>query len=360
MERLTFEVARSALEQTRWVRATPEPLQDGEISLRVDRFAFTANNITYAEMGEMMAYWRFFPASEADWGVIPVWGFADILASRVEGLAVGERIYGYWPMASECRLQPARLEAGQFVDAQPHRRQLPAAYQRYARCAADPLWRPDWEDWQALLHPLFVTAFLIDDMIADQEGFGAQQVLLSSASSKTALILAHCLQRRGGMTVIGLTSGAHRQAVTDLGCYDRVCAYEDLTTLDGAVPTVYVDFAGNGALRLAVHTHWNEQLRHSCAVGLSHRQTQPPGAGLPGPRPQFFFAPDRLRQRAQDWGRAGLDARLAAAWREIVPAVASGMQVHHERGPDAVAAAYARTLRGEVPPSWGQMLSIAD
>ena len=72
----------------------------GEAILKVERCSLTTNNITYAAYGDSMNYWGFFPTGEAEWGHIPVWGFADVLVSNVDGVAVGERFYGYFPMAS--------------------------------------------------------------------------------------------------------------------------------------------------------------------------------------------------------------------------------------------------------------------
>ena len=76
--------------------------------LHVDRFALTANNITYAAFGDAMSYWDFFPSGEADWGRVPVWGFGTVVASRCDGVAVGERFYGYFPMSTQLRVTPAK------------------------------------------------------------------------------------------------------------------------------------------------------------------------------------------------------------------------------------------------------------
>jgi hypothetical protein len=79
---------------------------------------------------------------------------------------------------------------------------------------------------QAVLKPLFVTSPLIDDFLDDSHRFGATQLLLSSASSKTAYGTAFCLaQRRGtaGMPrVVGLTSPGNLGFTQDLGCHDEV------------------------------------------------------------------------------------------------------------------------------------------
>jgi len=68
-----FLVNKADLHQTKFEERSLPPLAEGEVLLKVDRFAFTANNITYAVFGESMAYWQFFPSSDAAWGRIPGW-----------------------------------------------------------------------------------------------------------------------------------------------------------------------------------------------------------------------------------------------------------------------------------------------
>ena len=353
----SFVVAPGDLASTRVIEQPIPSPNDGELLLKVDRFAFTANNITYGEIGDKLGYWRFFPAAEG-WGHIPVWGFADVLASRHEAFAAGERLYGFLPMATHLRLAPQRVGPGSFVDGSAHRAELPPAYNLYQRCAGDPGYRRELEDWQALLRPMFITSFLIDDFLADEDFFGAQRVLLSSASSKTAFGLAHLLHQRSGIEVTGLTSPANHAFVRGLGCYDRVLVYDELDRLDAATPTVYVDFAGSAGLRQQVHGHLGSQLRFSSSVGLSHRDLQPRDAPLPGPKPIFFFAPDRLRKRAQDWGRDGIEPRVAEQWQGFVKAAQGWLTLQRGVGPAAVEAVYTQTLNGRVPPEAGHVLTM--
>ena len=44
------------------------PLASGQVRLRVEHFALTANNITYAAFGAAMNYWQFFPTDDDGWG----------------------------------------------------------------------------------------------------------------------------------------------------------------------------------------------------------------------------------------------------------------------------------------------------
>src|SRR5918998_4063884 len=139
--------------------------------VRIDRFALTANNVTYAVMGDALSYWQFFGASEDGWGRVPVWGIGEVLET-------GQWIYGYFPMSSHATMQ---LDE-QLFERSPHRAELPATYNRYVPIAPD---TPHLDEL-LLLRPLFGTSFLLADFLGGDEA----PLVLGSASSKTAYGLA--------------------------------------------------------------------------------------------------------------------------------------------------------------------------
>ena len=349
------------------------PLAEGQVRLRIDKFALTSNNITYAAFGNALNYWQFFPVAEAAWGIIPVWGFADVVQSACAGISVGERFYGYFPMASHVVLEPTRVTAASFTDGAAHRSALHGIYNQYLKCSTDPLYTPDTEDIQALLRPLFTTACLIDDFMADNQFFGAQAAasssssssrgvaFLSSASSKTAYSTAFGLKQRQGIEVVGLTSPGNVAFCESLGCYDRVLTYDQLDAVPADQPCVYVDFAGNGTLRLAIHTRFTN-LKYSCSIGGTH-VTQLAGArNLPGPRATLFFAPDQIKKRAADWGPDVFRTRITQAWFAFTAEAANPahpwIKVQHHTGQAQVSDAYALVLGGRGDPRLGHMLSL--
>jgi len=355
-----FEVRRDDLRTCRVVERDPAPVGDGELRVMVDRFAFTANNVTYGVVGEQIGYWKFFPAAEG-WGRIPVWGFGDVAESRHADVEVGARVFGYFPMSTEIVMQPGDVGPAGFVDRAPHRRDLPPVYSRYARTTADPLWQPEREDHLMLFRPLFMTAFLIDDFLAEQSLFGAESVVIASASSKTAIGLAHCLSQaaRAPGGVVGLTSAGNRAFVESLGCYDRVLAYDDVERLPPR-PAVLVDMAGSDVVRRAVHGRLRDALRHSCMVGVTHWDAgAPSGEPLPGPAPEFFFAPTRIEERTREWGPAGFQQRVADAWRGFVAFTDGWLRIVRGTGPEAVERVYRETLEGHIDPREGRVLSLA-
>jgi hypothetical protein len=324
----------------------------------VDLFGLTTNNITYLVMGEAMNYWNFFPAEEP-WGRMPVWGFAEVVASEAEGVPEGTRVFGYFPAASHLVVRPDRPSETDFVDATPHRQELPGAYNRYLRTDGNEIYEKENEDYEILLWPLYFTSFLIDDLLDDEEMFGAGTAILSSASSRTSSALAYLLDKRDGVEVVGLTSPRNVEFTESLGVYDRVVPYEELDSLDRA-PAVYVDMSGDAKVRSAVHGHFGDELKHDAAVGITHHEDLGGGAELAGPDPVFFFAPTRLQKRTEDWGPTGLNERLAESWPPYVEWLRGWLQVEHGSGPDDVERIYRELLDGKSDPAVGHVLSPGD
>ncbi len=351
MQDRDFVIDRTDLSRTE-VRPLPAPdsvvLEEGEVLLEIERFALTANNITYGVYGDRLGYWRFFPA-EDNWGRIPVWGFAIVGRSTVETIPVGTRLFGYLPMASHLVTRLERRPWG-VVDVSPHRAELPAAYNSLVEAAPGPL-----DDQIALLRPLFLTAFLLDDYFAENADFGAATFILSSASSKTALGLGWLLARRG-VQVIGLTSPRNTGFVAGVGCYAETRTYEAFADTPVEGRAVFVDFAGDPGVVAAVHNSLGDQLMHSAVVGSTHQTNGPVGPGrLPGPRPTFFFAPERLRQRSKDWGGEALNSRIQTALEAFI-ADNDWLEVTTHTGPGALAAIYQTVLAGTARPEEGHMV----
>ena len=322
-------------------------LDAGEILLQIECFALTANNVTYAAHGVDMAYWGFFPAPEG-FGIVPVWGFAGVIESRVDGIAPGQRFYGYWPMASHAVLHPGRVTPRGFTDVATHRQKLPPVYNNYV--AASPAWGP--ETVQALFRPLYTTSFVLDVMLAESP---ADTLLLTSASSKTALGLAQAAQ--GRQRVIGLTSAANVSFVKATGYYDAVVDYADAGDLAaGAGTCALVDFSGNGAVRHALHSALGNRLIESHVVGDTHWDAAN-NADLPGVQPKLFFAPSVIVDRIAQWGAEGFETRLAAAWGQFM-ASTSWLTVVSDSGAEPVAAHWRALAAGTIDPAQGLVLSV--
>ncbi len=314
----------------------PLPLEKGEVLLRIDRIAITTNNITYAAFGDAMQYWNFFPTQNPDWGHMPVWGFADVVVSTVPGVEVGERFYGYFPIATHIKMQAVRISPRGFYDGTSHRQSLTSAYNQYMRCTTDAGYVGVSENYQMIVRPLFITSFMGADFLQDNNFFGAKQVVVSSASSKTAYGTAFCLHGKYDIELIGLTSGRNRGFVDSLGCYHQTVTYDDVASIANDQSTLYLDFSGDEALRATIHHHFGSSLVYDCFAGSAQNTDFLRDTGLPGPEPTFYFAPVQIKKRNADWGHDVVNQRFNEAQLRFIRRVSDSadpwMQVVENRG----------------------------
>jgi hypothetical protein len=348
-------VRKANLAEADLVHVETMGLSDGAVRLAVESFAVTANNVTYAIAGEGMNYWDFFPAQEG-YGVVPMWGHARVAESNCPDLAVGERVYGYLPMATHLDVIPGKVSASGFTDMADHRQPMSPIYNQYSRLAADPEHDPDYEAERMIFGPLFKTGFLIDYFMARESWFGAQRMVLTSASSKTALGLASVARANSpGIRRIGLTSRGNVDFVTNTGLYDEVVPYDAIETLD-KVDCVVVDFAGNAALLGTVHDHLAESLRYSCLVGATHAHADSTFGGereMRGPKPILFFAPDHMVEFFREHGREDGARAMAQAWQGFLDSISGTIAIDRREGLAEARAAYLDALAGKADPSKG-------
>jgi len=331
---------------------TPSP-GSGEVLLRVSRVGLTANNVTYAVLGDAMRYWEFFPPAARglgpEWGLPPLWGFADVVASRVAGVLEGQRYYGYLPPASSLMVQASRVDPAGFHDASAHRAGLPSPYNSYRLTTGDPAYRHDQEDLMILLRPLFFTSFMLADYLVDNGFFGASTLVFSSASSKTAYAAALSLAGTGPR-LVGLTSPGNVSFTSSLGCYDRVAPYG--ADLGDTGPAVYLDLSGSPGTRADVRARLGSSLVRDVAVGLTSQVPNMDAAD------ELFFAPVQMQKRRHDWGREELDRRFAAAWHDFTAAACGWLSVEVGHGPGGLQAAWSDALAGRVLPSVGRVVQF--
>ena len=352
-----LEIDRSDI-STRRMSATEAPAQaaDGTVVLRLERFALTANNISYALGGDFLDYWGFFPA-EAGWGRLPAMGFGVVTSSAVPGVDEGSRWFGFYPVADH-HVVHAMAKGGGFLDIGAHREKHAPAYRQFD--PADPSFTTDDECFYLLLRGLFVTSHLCEDFLRDNAMFGAAQMIITSASSKTSLALAHEARVNGSARTVGLTSAANLDFVVSTGLYDEVTTYDDIEQME-RVPSVVVDMAGNVGVLRRIHVRFGDALAYSCRVGATHWQESralDADGGIPGPKPTFFFAPSQLVKRGKEWGRDELNSRMNSALSAFSADARRWMTLHQAHGAEAVLAAYDGLVSGNVDPSVGHVLSL--
>lgn len=359
----TLLVNRNDFKDTQLVDVSATELADDHIRVDIGPFALTANNITYMVTGDLIGYWKFFdPAAygieATDMGRMPVWGYGTVTDSNCDGIKVGERIYGFFPIAKSMDIKPVKLSPLGFQDGAAHRVPLHPIYNTYTLTANDPSFAPALDDIQPVLRPLFTTSFLIDDFFACEDFFGTEQIILLSASSKTALGTAFCLKQRHAVKVVGLTSSGNMDFTSSTGFYDLVESYDNIMGLDASNKTAIIDMAGNGNVNADIYDHFGDNLVYNCMVGKSHWQGAPPPKAKKGAPPAMFFAPDQAKKRMAEWGGAGFAKNLAARWLPFCDSARGWLSIHKQQGDTALLQCYNDFLDGKADPSRGYLFTL--
>lgn len=270
-------------------------------------------------------------------------------------------------------------------------------YNQIIRCSNDPLYDPlpVAEDLTMLYRPLFWTSFWCEDWLYSSKYHGANRILISSASAKTAFCLAYRIKMRMkkdglsglGLRVVGLTSRRNLDFTRRLGLYDDVTEYGMLET-DGMVQPgkekwVYVDVAGNDGLNDRVASHLggiggslvgafqlgltnltpssSSSLASTTPSSATSVSNQRPEVVAKGPRKvalQLFFMPEWFAVRSKELSVRQIAKLQAEAWREFLVDGRDWVKLEQIYGGNNVEKAYRSIVRGELGPERGMIWSM--
>ena len=359
-----FQVNKSDFTQAKLVdtNLSPDgPLEDGEIIVKIDNFALTANNITYAVLGEQLNYWQFFPANENTnntWGIIPVWGFAHVVSSNNEAIPAGEKLFGYFPPAKYLKMNATHISSQRIIDGSSHRATLPPGYNVYRRVANELGYDSRFDRQRMLLFPLHITSYCLWDYLQDKNWFDAEQLVIVSASSKTSIGLSYALNEdKNAPKVIGMTSEKNIDFVKGLNSYHQVVSYNDINSIDPNLNTVIVDMAGNANQLKAIEKHLTKKLKYCIQVGLTHwdeAKTELPLVDTPS---EMFFAPGHIQKRVAEWGPKEFEQRSLKFMSKAAMRCSDWLTFTHIEGLDNMNEVYQKVCSGGMPPEHGIIIT---
>lgn len=357
-----FQVDKTNLADYRLIESAQTALNDGEIRVQVERFALTTNNITYGVVGEKIGYWKFFPAADnanKNFGMIPVWGFGKISESKHADLEVAERFYGYFPMADELIMVPGKVKGRRIVDTASHRAELPPVYNAYTRLSAEPGYDSALDNDRMLLYPLYATSYCIYDFLLDNDWFGAEQVIVISASSKTAIGTAIALHDDANAPKsVALTSPSNMKMVRDLMLYNDIFSYEELEKIDRSKKSVIIDMSGNGSVLSTLHHHLADNMIFCSNVGVTHYDDNNMGPEFIRERSAMFFAPGHIQKRTAEWGPGVFEGKAFDFWKNAAGRSQGWLTTECINGLDETGPVYNELLTGRVAPSRGLVVEV--
>lgn len=352
-----FQTSKTDFSVSRIVESDRPTIGNGEVLAKIERFAFTSNNITYAAMGEQLRYWDFFlPHGDAaqEWGIIPVWGIAEVIESQSDELPTGERLFGYFPPAHYLTMQPTNISNGSFIDAAAHRQSLPIGYNVYRRVNHEPAYDQASDNERMLLFVLHLTSFCLYDLLSSNDWYGAQQVVVISASSKTSLGLACGLEADANAPkAIGLTSARNLELLDSLDLYDSVHKYDDLEKIDTSKKTVIVDMAGDSSVLSRLHLHLGDNMKFCSNVGYTHWDKPLSADGIITERSKMFFAPSHIQTRIKEWGNDKWESETRRYITHSCAKSREWMTMTELDGLDGLANIYDDVVNGKVPADVG-------
>ena len=327
--------------------------KENEVILEIERYAFTSNNITYGVIGDTLGYWNFFPAEEP-YGIIPVWGFANVTSSNNEYILDGDRFYGYFPMSRYLKVIPKKVNDFGFIDDSNHRRKLPPVYNHYSKIIKH---ADESLEYHPLIKPLFLTSFLNYFFLQDEKFFDCDQIILTSASSKTALSLAFLLSKyksKDNKKIIAITSEKNMQFVSEIKFYDIVLSYDNAEENLKRSKSVIVDFAGNSDYLKKLSDHLGDGLKHVSLIGLADWSSKTNFKIIPNSK--FFFAPNHAEKRYREMGVKRTTLLSDELLKEFIMKVKNYIKLEYCNDPKDIHELYLKSLKGKIDPSKGYMV----
>ena len=358
---------KSDLTKTRIVESKDFSLDDGEITVAIENFAFTANNVTYGVAGDTIGYWQFFKTAKDEdnlWGCIPVWGFGKVIESNSVEINIGERLFGYFPPANMLSLKPTKITDQSFSDGKDHRMDLPAVYNNYIRLSGDADYDSEMDNIRSLLFPLHITSFCICDALEEKDYYGAEQIIVVSASSKTAIGLAQGLEEAtSSPAIIGLTSQKNLDFVKSLGCYDEIITYDEIPSINFQNKSIIIDMAGSREILGALHGSLKDNMLKCLTVGMTHWDNEVSaedalGQAMLRERTEFFFAPSHIQKRVKDWGYDGYNQKTNKFMKTRSLQSSHWMKIREVNGIEDFVSIYNQFVKGDINPNEGIIVVI--
>lgn len=394
-QRVMLASVRKDLTQPFIIRDELPDLVEGEIRLRVDKVGLSANNLFYAQMGEapFLKFFSVYPLVRdyKHLANVPAWGVATIIESKNKDFAEGEQYRGFLHISNVVQMKAKRTEQG-FDAYGGLRNKINPAYNSFIKVGENdnsPIrGEGPKSDLAMTAAPGASSGFMLYELIKGNEFYAADNVVLTSASSKLSLAIALLLKEqkdKGDIKeVVGYTSAGNSDFVKRTGLYDRVLTYDQKLHDELGDKNIFIDVAGDGA----IYKSMKHRICKGLAVGGTHADAKsstftafsPSGilkmiidmtapksakkwaAKNLSPKLEMFFAPNVINDLLERWGKEEMDRRANAALTAFVDAAIDEgwISVDRSESIDDVASAYQRIMVGKVPPSQAVILSLVD
>jgi hypothetical protein len=281
------------------------------------------------------------------------------VASKSEGIPVGDRLFGFFPPAKHIKMTPVSVSERRFIDGAAHRSELPRGYNIYQRVLNEKNYDPAFDRERMLLSPLLLTSFCLWNALKEANWHGAKQIIILSASSKTSIGLGYALQADADApTSIGITSDRNLDKIDSLGIYDQCLNYDAITGIDADIPAVIVDMSGNTSVLAALHTRMGDKMKFTHNVGLTHWTSAKPQEGIIKERSAFFFAPGHIQKLVKEWGANRFEQETSAFLMTTAKKARAWLKFRQVNGLEELADIHPAVCQGTLPFDEGLVVVV--
>jgi len=296
------------------------------------------------------------------------WGYARVMESECPKVPVGTRLYGLFPPSKYLiqkiqRTVPANRN-GDCALVEFLNDQCPfdlIRFKEYEVVESDPT--PEallTEDWRCATKELYTMAFYMDEQLLVETGM-INSVIISCASSKTAVALAYVLRMRDMRNVWGLTSKEHLEFVKSTDLYHKVFTYDEVESLPNDSTVVYMDFRCDGDLRHAILTRMSTNLMHSMVIGPAMFQKRMKDQLFEVKKRETLFNEATWRERRRmvaEVTKTGRNEKLKYSYKAFVERVKTWTKLRHLGGAEAMKQVYADIYENKAPPHESYVISL--
>lgn len=347
------------------------PCDPDHIVLRIDKFSMTQMTIGYLMKGftrTFGGYHHFFSSKEDGVYRSAAWGIATVIESGHLKVPVGTRLFGPMPICKYFHQKVLRtIPASRNGDDPPvvefQNEDMPfnmQRFQEYEILAPSSAEDPEFEDWKLATKEIYTMAFYMDEQLLTETG-QINSVIISCASSKTAMALAYCLKMRGGSAIeremehlVGLTSKEHYDFVVSTGLYQEVYTYDDVESLPTDKTIVYMDFKCDGALRQAITLKLGTNLMYNMVLGPAVFQKRMKDQVFEKRAREVIFDESTWRERRRmvaEVTKTGRNEKLRNSYKAYVERMKRYITVRHSCGLEQVKDVYENIYGNKASPA---------
>ena len=261
-------IPKSSVIQTRLFK--PEHVQFKAIDMDIDNIVLAENQVIFVPQSFVLnkyilyyneAYLRVNidgiidpngDLNSKSFKVIPAWGIGSVYRSNHPEIEEGSTYHGFFPVAPYHvrSIEGVNQSEGTALQRPPNFKG-PLEWLRLVRTDRHP-------EFVADLFEYFKIGITYARLLQDVDSYGAQQLVLSSASSTSAQIIAMCIKElRPDFPIVGLTSPRNLEMVKGFSYFDKVYTYDDIASSDGTCPSLYFDALGNESVSISCFEHFS-------------------------------------------------------------------------------------------------------